>query len=75
MKPEPTSHAPNRRDFLRNAALTGILGLAGTLVVRSAGHKCVNQGICRGCFAYDDCNLPQALSAKQVLGSRNELRS
>lgn len=70
MNPDHTMKGGNRRDFLRRAALGGILGLAGTLVVRSSGQNCVNQGICCGCFAYDDCNLPQALSAKQVLASK-----
>ena len=70
MKPDHSTPAGNRRDFLRHAALGGILGLAGTLAVRSAGQDCINQGICRGCTAYDDCILPSALSAKQALGGQ-----
>jgi len=29
--------------------------------------KCENRGICAGCGVYDQCQLPQALSRKQVL--------
>jgi hypothetical protein len=39
-------------------------------------QTCVNQGICRGCGAFEDCGLPQAISAKEVFqklsGSRRE---
>lgn len=27
--------------------------------------KCISDGICTRCRAFDDCGLPQALSAKQ----------
>ena len=60
----------NRRDFLRNGLrytlLGGVAAAVGTLAARS-GQTCVNEGICRGCAAFDDCVLPQAASAKQVL--------
>ena len=66
MNADPQQNAGNRRNFLRNAALGGLLAIAGTLGARSHGQTCVNEGICRGCAAYDDCGLPQALSAKQA---------
>jgi hypothetical protein len=34
---------------------------------------CVSDGICRGCAAYEDCELPSALSAKEVLGHSKRL--
>jgi hypothetical protein len=58
----------SRRGFLRNAALGGLAVLTGALAARRpAGQACVNDGFCRGCAAYEDCGLPQALSAKQAL--------
>jgi len=63
----------NRRQFLRRAGhsvgLAGLLLLAGNLVFRrfrsGRNETCINEGICRGCAIFDDCGLPQALSAKQ----------
>jgi hypothetical protein len=57
---------PSRRTFLRNAALGGLAAVTGVLVARQGRQACVNNGICRGCAAYDECGLPQALSAKQA---------
>lgn len=65
----------NRREFLRSgvryALLAGIAAVSAALVVRRdralPGQTCINQGICRGCGAFDDCGLPQALSAKQAM--------
>jgi hypothetical protein len=56
---------PNRRTFLRNAALGGLAAITGTLVVRGRRQSCVSDGICRGCIAYADCGRPRALSMKQ----------
>jgi hypothetical protein len=65
----------NRRHLLtgvlRYAAL-GLLGAAGGSVVAKSRRlvregKCVNGGICRGCGDFENCGLPQALSAKDVL--------
>jgi len=72
MKPDRLPTAGNRRDFLRNAALGGILGLVGTLAARSTRQDCINEGICRGCAAYNDCDLPQALSARRVLDAQKK---
>jgi len=67
----------SRRQFLRDGARYAILGglaaVGGKLVARQiespAGQVCVSAGICRGCAAFDDCELPQALSVRQVLGN------
>jgi hypothetical protein len=64
----------SRREFLRGGArytlLTALAAVSATLFRRSggklSGQTCVNQGICRGCGAFADCGLPQALSAKQA---------
>ena len=63
----------NRREFLtacaRGAALGG-LGLIGAVLSQRKGQSpaiggtCVSRGVCRRCPAYEDCGLPQALSAK-----------
>jgi len=57
--------------ILRYAALGAIGSLGGASLVKRRRlikqGKCINRGICRGCEVFDDCLLPQALSAKQVL--------
>jgi len=56
-----------RRDFFRSIARLIVLGGAVggvAALTRKTGESCVNQGICRGCPAFDGCGLPQALSAK-----------
>ena len=59
-----------RRDFLRTLGRYGLVlllgGGLGALTMRH-GEKCLNQGICRGCRAFGDCHLPQALSAKEAM--------
>jgi hypothetical protein len=77
----PNSGASRRqflRDGLRYTILGGLAAISGKLVAREAarpaGQVCVSAGICRGCVAYEDCGLPQALSAKQALG-RSPARS
>jgi hypothetical protein len=68
----------NRREFLRgslrHALLAGLAVVSGALVKRRGatlpGQTCINQGICRGCGAFENCDLPQALSAKQVQRSK-----
>jgi len=61
-----------RRDFLRQAALGGLTALTVSLVARGSLHACVNEGLCPGCPAYDDCVLPRAASRKQALAKRAE---
>jgi hypothetical protein len=55
----------SRRNFIRRAALGGLTALSATLLARRSTQACVNAGLCPGCPAYDDCNLPRALSRKQ----------
>jgi hypothetical protein len=70
----PNSSA-SRRQFLRDGLRLTILGglaaiggkLAGRAAARPAGQVCVNAGICRGCAVFEECGLPSALSAKEVL--------
>ena len=74
MKREPPKDRANRREFLRggfrHALLAGVAAVSATLLKRSggklSGQSCINQGICRGCGAFEECGLPQALSAKQA---------
>ena len=71
----PNSSA-GRRQFLRDGLRWAILGglaavggrLAGREAARPAGQVCISAGICRGCAAFEDCGLPNALSAKEVIG-------
>ena len=74
-RPSPNSSASRRqflRDGLRYFMLGGLAAVGGRLVARQAnrpaGQVCISAGICRGCGAFADCGLPQALSAKEVLG-------
>lgn len=57
---------------LRYASLgmLGIVGLGSWSKRRrlTKEGKCVNKGICRGCNVLGKCNLPQGLSARDVLG-------
>ena len=65
---------PTRREFFRGigrgAALAGIALLAAAVTgwrrKPARREKCTNQGICRGCSAFADCGLPQALSARRA---------
>ncbi len=69
------SQLQNRRkmlvEVLRYAVLV-IFGAGGGFVFTNRRRliregKCLNDGICRGCVVFESCNLPCALSAKQVL--------
>ena len=62
----------SRREFFRSlsryALLSGLAAGAAVVVGRRAGaggQTCDRGGICRGCPAFTDCGLPQALSARQ----------
>jgi hypothetical protein len=76
MKSRSPNSSSGRRRFLRDGVryivLGGLAAVSGTLAARKAvrpiGQVCVNAGICRGCAVFEDCGLPQALSAKEVLG-------
>ena len=78
----PSNHAngdepdrPTRRELFRRAgrmAVFAALAAVGVTLGRRARSKprnsetCVNRGICRGCSAFDECGLPQAMSAKRA---------
>lgn len=76
MNRRPPNSSAGRRQFLRDGLRLAILGglaavsgrLAGRVAARPAGQLCISAGICRGCAAFEDCGLPNALSAKQALG-------
>ena len=60
---------------LRYLALGGLAAVTATLLARRATGQCVNEGVCRGCLAYEDCELPRALSAKQAPARRPDRRA
>jgi hypothetical protein len=71
----PKSGAGRRqffRDGLRYLTLGGLAAVGGKLVARQAarpaGQVCISAGMCRGCGAFEDCGLPQALSAREASG-------
>jgi len=48
----------------------GLLGTVGGTTIAKRHRlfregKCINRGICRGCKVFQECSLPQALSAKE----------
>ena len=62
-------HSGGRREFLRELVrycVLGLLALVAAFLGRStaARRSCINRGMCRGCVAFVDCDLPPALSAK-----------
>ena len=64
----PEYHA-DRREFFRAAArysFLGVLAAFAALSGRSVGlrTRCVSRGICGGCRAFVDCELPPALTVK-----------
>ena len=71
-----TGQAQSRRQLLAGVlryATLGLLGAVGGSVVARRTRlvregKCINSGICRACEIFEKCGLPQALSAKEVLG-------
>ena len=65
----------DRKSFLKKcargsaAAVLVLFGGRHILKSRNASetsHICMNQGICRGCGAFQACILPQAASAKKA---------
>jgi hypothetical protein len=68
----------SRRDFLggvvRGAALGAIAVVSAVLVGRNrkAGpdQKCISGGFCRDCRAFNDCELPQAMTIKRGTGEK-----
>ncbi len=74
MNRERTAAAASRREFLRGGVrytlLAGLAAVSATLLCRRGNRlpsqTCINEGVCRGCTVFEDCALPQALSAKQA---------
>jgi hypothetical protein len=67
----PDSSASRRqffRDGLRFIMLGGLVAVGAKIAARPGGQVCISAGICRGCAVFEDCGLPNALSAKEVLG-------
>ncbi|MBN2377914.1 MAG: hypothetical protein JXD22_16065 [Sedimentisphaerales bacterium] len=64
----------NRRDFfrtlLRVTALTGLAAVSAVVTVlrnpkpQTNRQSCINQGLCKNCSAFKNCELPTALSIK-----------
>ncbi len=63
-----------RRNFLLSSARLAVMGLFGSMVFGTVRknkrlireNKCVNRGLCCNCGVFNDCSLPQALSAKNA---------
>jgi hypothetical protein len=72
---KPLGQAQSRRQLLAGALRYATLGLLTAAAATAFAKrrrlvregKCINNGICRGCKVFDNCGLPQALSAKDVL--------
>lgn len=68
-------HKTDRRRLFGDVIRAGLLGLIG--IGAGAGlrkrrtllreGKCISDGICSRCDDLDECGLPQALSAKDVM--------
>lgn len=59
----------DRRDFLRKLARGGLVGLlaVGTAsLVARRNDRCGRQGLCRGCPAMTDCELPSAQAFRRL---------
>lgn len=70
MNPLSSNDPVGRREFLRGGLRYGLLAGLAAVAVRTVSRRgnaaCVNEGVCRGCPSYADCDLPQALSAKRA---------
>ncbi len=71
-----TEEGMDRREFLRHAGrwlvvftlgggLTALVSRPGEKAA-ATGQRCINQGVCRHCPVFDNCGLPQALSARRA---------
>jgi hypothetical protein len=63
-----------RREFLRDFGrytFLGLLALVAAFSRKAPGlrQRCLNRGLCGGCLAFSDCQLPRALSVKRAEGS------
>jgi len=73
MKNSPFNNPVDRRAFLRGGVryglLAGLAAMAARVISgasRSGEAQCTSAGVCGGCPDYTGCELPPALSAKQV---------
>jgi len=79
---QATGRIPARRQFLRgvlrNVSLVLLGGAGGAAVAKRQRlvreNKCINQGVCSGCRAFDECGLPLALSAKRAAARNHDAR-
>jgi len=60
------------KNLCRASLLGAIGGSVGLLLFKrrfslNPAHTCINKGICRGCSEFDNCILPQALSARNAV--------
>lgn len=61
------------RECLRYAAAGGLVAAAGALVRREGGKRdraCTGGGVCWTCAAFEGCELPQALLARDADAAR-----
>lgn len=72
MRSPNASESADRREFLRSAlryaGLTGIAGIAATMVARRAplnGPACGGTGVCGGCSSLAGCKETRAAVARQ----------
>ena len=64
----------DRKSFIKKCArgttAAGLVLLGGHVLKSKeeseTSHICINQGICRGCGAFQSCILPQAASRKKA---------
>jgi hypothetical protein len=76
--PDSPGDQEGRRGFFgslwRVAALIGLGAVGGTLFARARqglkDQTCTFESGCGGCDRLADCGLPQAMSARQVLGRK-----
>jgi len=69
----------NRRQMMTGTLRYTVLSLvgffAGSSIIKRRRlikeGKCIDRGICGGCKIYEDCQLPPALSRKQILIEKN----
>ena len=72
----------SRRDLLTKAFRYTILAVLGVIsaVISTKRHKliqqggCINREICSDCEAFEKCDLPQALMAKEVIARESDGR-
>jgi hypothetical protein len=69
----------NRREFFIDVLRYVTLGMIGVIggVVFTKRRKllkdgiCINEGVCADCGIFEQCNLPPALSEKQLITREN----